>query len=415
MPDQCVALTEKVIARLPTPVDGQYKVRDEELKGFYLLVGKKRRTYMVKADLRKNGKRISSLNIAVGDARQMQLREAKTLAKTYLIQISQGQHPTQKEKPKRPTGQSITLGQAWHRYRDGHMRRKGRAETTIRGYGDHVERLMKDWRDRPLIEITNDPSGVADLHDRISKENGPVQANNCMRSLRAIYNHARKRHRDLPAYNPTDAVDWNPERRRNTAMGLTDLPGWFRQLEELDNPVRREFHLFTLLSGSRPAALRCARLEHIDTKRRVLHLPNPKGGAKRAFDVPLSRQMILCLVRVIRAGRIMYPEEAAEWIFPSESATGFMHSQKESRARLSRWGNDLRQSFRTIAAAAGVSEIDCRLLMNHAIQGVNAGYITRHKLLEDHLRCQQQAISDMIYRHGPASMNRQRRRAKVTA
>ena len=29
--------------------------------------------------------------------------------------------------------------------------------------------------------------------------------------------------------------------------------------------------------------------------RRVLHIPNPKGGAKRAFDIPLSREMIKCI------------------------------------------------------------------------------------------------------------------------
>jgi integrase len=278
------------------------------------------------------------------------------------------------------------------------MKRKGRSEKTIDGYRDHVERVMKEWLDVPLSALAEDPSGVADMHDRISKCNGPILANNCMRTLRAIYNHARKRHRELPAYNPTDAVDWNPERRRNTAMGLSDLPAWFAELEELNNPVRREFHLFTLLSGSRPAALRNARLEHLDLRRRVLHLPNPKGGAKRAFDVPLSRQMILCLVRVVRAGRIMYPVQSLQWIFPSDSEEGYMREQKESRSRLSKWGNDLRQTYRTIAAAAGVSEIDCRLLMNHAIQGVNAGYITRHKLLEDHLRYQQQMISDTIFR-----------------
>jgi hypothetical protein len=45
-----------------------------------------------------------------------------------------------------------------------------------------------------------------------------------------------------------------------------------------------------------------------------------------------------------------------------------------------------------------VSEVDAKLLMNHAIPGVNSGYITRHKLLEDHLRAQQQAISDVIMR-----------------
>jgi hypothetical protein len=46
---------------------------------------------------------------------------------------------------------------------------------------------------------------------------------------------------------------------------------------------------------------------------------------------------------------------------------------------------------------AGVSEFDAKLLMNHAIPGVNAGYITRHKLLEDHLRSQQQAISGAVF------------------
>jgi hypothetical protein len=93
----------------------------------------------------------------------------------------------------------------------------------------------------------------------------------------------------------------------------------------------------------------------------------------------------------------MYPSQAAEWIFPADSASGHLVEQKEDRATLSKWGNDLRQSFRTIATAAGVSEFDAKLLMNHAIPGVNAGYITRHKLLEDHLRSQQQAISSAVF------------------
>jgi hypothetical protein len=70
---------------------------------------------------------------------------------------------------------------------------------------------------------------------------------------------------------------------------------------------------------------------------------------------------------------------------------------KENRDELSKWGNDLRQTFRTIATAAGVSEIDAKLLMKHAMPGVNAGYITRHKLLHDHLRRQQQVISSAVF------------------
>jgi hypothetical protein len=63
---------------------------------------------------------------------------------------------------------------------------------------------------------------------------------------------------------------------------------------------------------------------------------------------------------------------------------------------LSKWGNDLRQSYRTLAQAVGVSELDIHLLMNHSLPGVNAGYITRDRLLRDHLRSQQQRIADLV-------------------
>ena len=63
---------------------------------------------------------------------------------------------------------------------------------------------------------------------------------------------------------------------------------------------------------------------------------------------------------------------------------------------LSHWGNDLRQTYRTLAQVAGVSEVDIHLLMNHSFPGVNAGYITRSKLMSDHLRSAQEKISAVI-------------------
>jgi hypothetical protein len=93
----------------------------------------------------------------------------------------------------------------------------------------------------------------------------------------------------------------------------------------------------------------------------------------------------------------MHPSRAQDWVFPADSASGHLSETKEDRDELSKWGNDLRQTFRTIATAIGVSEIDAKLLMNHAMPGVNAGYITRHKLLHDHLRRQQQVISSAVF------------------
>ena len=76
--------------------------------------------------------------------------------------------------------------------------------------------------------------------------------------------------------------------------------------------------------------------------KRLPHIPKPKGGAKRAFDIPLSREMVLCVIRAIRFGRQMHPSQAAEWIFPAGSASEHLVEQKEDRVTLSKWGNDLR-------------------------------------------------------------------------
>ncbi|MET4175394.1 integrase [Bradyrhizobium sp. LA6.12] len=351
--------------------------------------------------------RASSIRVSIGNASEMSTRAARAIAKEYLAQISRGRHPKDEKQaegtnpaPAMEIGGTvarITLRQAWQRYLEAHLMRKSRSEKTISGYRDHVERIFADWLDTALHELATDPARVARKHDEITRENGPYMANGSMRTLRAIYNHARKTNRSLPSDNPADAVDWNEEERRNTGMGSADLKGWFAQLAALDNPVRREFHLFTLLCGSRPTALQEAKPEHIDFRRRALHIPKPKGGKKKAFDIPLSRQMIICLVRAIRFSRQMYPVQAQEWVFPADSTSGHLAETKEDREMLSKWGNDLRQTFRTIATAAGVSEVDAKLLMNHAIPGVNAGYITRHKLLEDHLRSQQQAISNAVF------------------
>lgn len=407
MADIRILLNDKNVARLPWATSGQYRARDTELKGFYVVVGKRRKTFAVQGDLRQDGKRAASITVTIADARETPTREARATAKEYLAKISRGQHPkaeelARKEEVEEPNakpapGIGITLRAAWERYRDAHMVRKGRSERTIDSYRDHVERIFKDWLDKPLVELADDPAQVATKHDEITEESGPYIANGSMRTLRAVYNHARKTNRGLPADNPVNAIDWNQEKRRDSGMGPRDLANWFTQVAVMGNPIRREFHLMSLLSGCRPAALMEVKPEHVDLRRRVLHIPKPKGGAKRAFDIPLSRQMILSLVRAMRFGRFLHPLEAREWVFPAASAVGHLVEQKEDRKVLSKWGNDLRQSYRTMATPAGVSEFDARLLMNHAIPGVNAGYITRHKLLEEHLRSQQQAISNTMF------------------
>lgn len=393
--DSRLLFSDRTLATVPLMPKGQRIVRDTELPGFFVMVGRRAKTYMVQGDLRVDGKR-QSIRVKVGDVGRLATREARAKAKRILGAIADGVDPRPKPPPapapRTPSGDP-TLREAWTSYRDSHMRRKGRSEGTIGSYADHIERLLKDWLDKPLSELGNDPGLVKARHDEMTIENGPYIANGAMRSFRAIYNHARKTARSLPAENPVLAIDWNPEKRRDTGMGVADLPGWYKELKALDNPLRREFHLFLLLSGSRPDPIKRAKREHVDFRQRILHVPKPKGGEERAFDIPLSREMIRCLIRSIRIGRKMYPDQAETWLFPADSNAGHLVEHKEDRKDLSKWGGDLRQTYRTVGQAAAVSEVDMHLLMNHSLPNVNVGYITRHKLLLDHLRRQQQAIS----------------------
>ncbi|MBI5321741.1 integrase family protein [Bradyrhizobium sp.] len=392
MADQREILTDKSIARLSAGKK-QYKVRDGELLGFFVLVGKRRKTFMAQGEFWRDGVREFTAQVKLGDFGEMTTRQARGKAKEALGAIAKGQRPG--ETPKIKPG-SITLRQAWERYRDAHMKRKGRSSGTIENYRDHMERLFKDWLDDPLARLGRQPNLVVEHHDKITKENGPYIANGAMRSLRAVYNHARKSNTDLPATNPVSAIDWNKEHRRNSGMGPNDIGGWLKELYAMENPLRREFHLLILFSGSRPTALKKVRIEHIDLRARLIHIPQPKGGEDKAFDIPLSRPMIRCVVRAIRWGQIMYSEQAKSWLFPADSEIGHLVEHKEVRDVLSKWGNELRQSYRTLAQAAGISELDIHLLMNHSLPGVNAGYITRDRLLRDHLRQQQQRISELV-------------------
>src|SRR5204863_122103 len=152
------------------------------------------------------------------------------------------------------------LAEAWALYEEEHLRRLGRSARTIANYRFHVETRLSEWRDTPLAELGRDPRRVAEMHTRITETSGPAQANAVMRTFRILYRFGRRQAPgQLPSECPTSAVTLHPERRRNTALGLDKLAAWYEQLQSIKNPIRAEFHLMCLLSGSRPGALKEAR------------------------------------------------------------------------------------------------------------------------------------------------------------
>ena len=50
MADQKLVLTDRTILKLPFAASGQYKVRDAELPGLMLLVGRRTKTFMAQGE-----------------------------------------------------------------------------------------------------------------------------------------------------------------------------------------------------------------------------------------------------------------------------------------------------------------------------------------------------------------------------
>ncbi len=120
----------------------------------------------------------------------------------------------------------------------------------------------------------------------------------------------------------------------HSAVGTNYLKGRLRSHPDVASPIRREFHWGVLLSGSRPDALKRAKIEHVDFRARISHVPKPNGGETKAFDIPLSRSMIRCLVRIMRLGRVLYPTQAQDWLFPADSAAATWWNIRKTVRRL---------------------------------------------------------------------------------
>ena len=99
MADQRQVLSDKSIAGC-CPGEKQYKVRDSELPGFFVLVGKRRKTFMAQGEFWRDGVREFTAQVKLGDFGKMTTRQARGRAKEALGLIAKGERPGEGPKIK---------------------------------------------------------------------------------------------------------------------------------------------------------------------------------------------------------------------------------------------------------------------------------------------------------------------------
>ncbi|WP_414611880.1 tyrosine-type recombinase/integrase [Stenotrophomonas muris] len=371
-------ITQSLVERAPQPKPGKSALyADTEMRGFYLIVTATKRSFYVQSLV--NGRQVRT---KLGDHPAMDAKQARDAARQTLVGMRGGTNPNEERRRARARG--ITLRDAL----DLHLAAKPLSPRTKDDYRYNCEQYLSDWLDRPLAELGADRSGVRDRHRRITARHGAPSADNAFRIFRAVYNRGLREHPELPP-NPCGNVDYHGLRRRKVDAPTDRLKAWGKAVLGL-HPVRRDLHLFMMLTGMRRTSACEARASDLDFASGRLHVPKPKGGSTRAFDLPLSGPLADLLGH--RVGENPRLHRKSPWLFPAESKSG--HVAEVAQHELEGLtGHALRHTFATLAVQAGVPLLELKYLLNHAASNVTMGYI---HVGPEHLRKHQEAASRYI-------------------
>jgi integrase len=253
---------------------------------------------------------------------------------------------------------------------------------------DYCYRRLARWHGVPLAAIVKEPMAIEREHTRLTKatkaqsrrksDHGMNAADSSIGFLRIVYRYARSKYTDLPPWPEKPATLHGRPSRASRDMGPDHLPDWWAEVRRMKNPIKRELTLFMLLSGLRSKDVRSTKWEHLDEERRALLLPEPKGGSKRAFMLPVSEEMLACIHRARAARQVKH--DPSEYLFPSASSKSGKHTDaraqfvgEDGMVRKAKSGHDLRRTFENMGTAARVPEENMAVLLNHRRRTQTAG------------------------------------------
>jgi|SRR5450830_111217 len=176
-------LTKAFVDKIGFVESGQIFYRDSELLGFGLRVGKTAKVYFAESKL--NGK---TIRVSIARHNVIAVDDARSQAKTILAEISSGKNPHDVEKARK--AKLITVAEVLESY----IETRGNLKpSTIQDYRHTFVAYLKDWQNKPIIEITKD---MVEKKFRKISETSPSQANKTMRNFRAVMNYAIVKYED---------------------------------------------------------------------------------------------------------------------------------------------------------------------------------------------------------------------------
>lgn len=390
-------LTKSLVDRIEPPArkpDGQHIqafYRDDTLLGFGLRVysgGSK--TYIVETRINGKVKRIS-----LGRHGVLTCEQARRQAKSLLGDIAIGSDPIARKKQAKVDATSLA-----ETFNDYLLTRKDLKPGTIKDYRRSLNWAASDWLTKPLTEIDKDM--IEKRHRELGKRSH-ARANNAMRVLRALFNHAKNKYEDgkgnpILLVNPVDRLSqnraWYKISRRQTLIKVHQLKPWYEATLQLNNLTTRDYLQFLLFTGLRRSEASRLEWSEVDFSERTVTILETKNHLVHVL--PFSTFLEDLLKR-------RFEERESPFVFPSNAECGYLTEPRTAVTRVSALSgvtftlHDLRRTFITIAEGLDIPAYALKRLMNHKDPNdVTAGYIINDI---NRLREPMQRISDFIEGH----------------
>jgi integrase len=399
---QTKKLTKAGIAKLPAPdPSGKQTLHwDAELRGFGVLCSAKTnaKSFVVQVENQSNIPR-RTLDRIDRMPTDYNLGEVRERAKEWLRLLGQGIDPSNKKS----AGGIDTLAEALASYLE---LRNGLRPATIRDYTRAVNLYFADWKDRPLRNITREmvearhkeitqgvPAGRYSGSKRGKSMDGQATSNGALRVLRLLFNHAIDRDEKL-GKNPVRLArgQWHREKRRSGIVKPTELPAFWQGIENLENPIHRDYLKIALLTGLRRNEAAALTWDEIDFEEKVVRLPEARAKTHEALDLPMSDLLHEVFVTRRAVGC------DGPFVFPSDSKSGHIQEPRYALDQIAETTgirvtvHDLRRTFITVAEGCEISFLALKALVNHSTgNDVTAGYTI---MSQERLREAAQRVAD---------------------
>ncbi|HKK67628.1 MAG TPA: integrase arm-type DNA-binding domain-containing protein, partial [Bacteroidales bacterium] len=307
-------ITKKMVDKMEPPAKGQTFVWDTELKGFGVRITPGSKSYFIQS--RANGK---TRRMTIGRSDKYTADEARKIARERLRDMSSGIDPVQQKEAEKTA--RITLNEVSESY----VRDRALKQNTIRDIHKHLNGVFKDWKNKPIVEITRDDCLML---FRKRSQKSPAQANQAFRILRALLNYAIEVYRPVITENPVQVLSgakvWNNIKPKNRKIPIADIGKAWSKLESIKaDPTlgiagqsMADAVMFCLLTGARWGEVQKLTWENVNLDAGSWFIADPKN--KSSVTLPLSTQTADLLENRFRINKNPY-------VFCSEkSRTGYI-------------------------------------------------------------------------------------------